>query len=230
MKKFIAMMLCIVLVLSLVACGKDAEEPTETTTEPTTETTEAPTTESPTTEEVTEEITEEEYIEPVTDEYGLDAETRELLENPVFDFITIDDEGMWQPTEATELMLSMQELLLTLPIHLRFASYIVQDVVHAEYKNEVYFDYSEGFEVVSGMSPVSFQPQFVYLINAPEGTDIEALCAQIEANADPHRTQCPPFVENIVTASSGNTIMFAMCQTPEAANALVEGFNSLMAE
>ncbi len=229
MKKFIAMMLCIVLVLSLVACGKDAEEPTETTTESTTETTEAPTTEEAT-EEITEEITEEEYIEPVTDEYGLDAETRELLENPVFEFITVDAEGMWQPTEPTEIMLTMQKLLLTLPIHLRFASYNVQTVVPAEYENEVYFTHSEGFEVVSGMSPVSFQPQFVYLINAPEGTDIEALCAQIEAKADPHRTQCPPFVEHIVTASSGNTIMFAMCQTPEAANALVEGFNSLMAE
>ena len=64
MKKLFALMLCIVLTLSLVACGGEEAKTPETTTAPTTE---APTTEAPTTEEPseTEEPTsEEEFVDP----------------------------------------------------------------------------------------------------------------------------------------------------------------------
>ena len=56
MKKLFAIVLCLVMVLSLVACGEEAAP--ETTTEPTT-TTEEPTTTTEATEEITEEVTEE---------------------------------------------------------------------------------------------------------------------------------------------------------------------------
>ncbi len=53
MKKLFAMILCLVMVLSLVACGETPETTEATTTEPTT------TTEEPTTTEATEEVTTE---------------------------------------------------------------------------------------------------------------------------------------------------------------------------
>ena len=65
MKKLFAIVLCLVMVLSLVACGKEtAEDPT--TTEPTTTEEPTTTTEPITSEDITEEVTEE-FTEEVTE-------------------------------------------------------------------------------------------------------------------------------------------------------------------
>ena len=226
MKKFIAMMLCIVLVLSLVACGKDAEEPTETTTEPTTETTE-PTTE-PTTEELTEEITEE-FIEDVTDEATLDADTLALLENPGFEFVELGADGIqFEPVEPTEDMLLLKDLHMSIPVEQRFTSFISTTVLPENYEWEMYFPYSEGFTATSCNSFNMTEAHFVYLIQAPEGTDIEALCEEMESKVDVRRNICSE-IQAFDTAVSGNTILFVMSQNPDSVASLIDSFNTMMA-
>lgn len=223
MKKFIAMMLCIIMILSLVACGKDEAEPTETTTEPTTETTEAPTTEEPTTEEpTTEEPSEDLYEEDTVD---MDA----LLENPSFSYVELAADGIqFEEVEPNEDMLLLKDLHMSIPAEQRFAAFNVTTVLPENYEWEMYFPHSEGFTATSCMSFNMTEAHFVYLIHAPEGTDIEALCEQMESNVDVRRNICSE-IQAFDTAVSGNTILFVMSQNPASVTSLIDSFNTMMA-
>ncbi|MBQ6197162.1 MAG: hypothetical protein IJK47_07050 [Lachnospiraceae bacterium] len=87
MKKLIAMLLAIMMVLSLVACGNNEGTKTEAQTQETAETTTvAPVTEAPTTEAPTESPTEATTERPLSDfelcaEYAV-SKIRDILKNP----------------------------------------------------------------------------------------------------------------------------------------------------
>ncbi len=217
MKKFIAMMLCIVLAFSLFACG-NTEEPTEPTTEPTTESTTAatePTTEEPTTEAPTEEITEE-----PTDEMVEELTT-------FYEYVTIDAEGMYQPTEATEDMLFIQSLYEGIPTDQIPGYFVMAQLTPDLFETDVFVPYVEGMEAVRCEPGMMAQAHSVVMLTVPEGTDVESLCNDIKANANPRKWICVE-AEMVEVVSSGNTILLVMA---DAVNTpiIVDNFNTKMA-
>ena len=217
MKKFIAMMLCIVLVFSLVACGNN-DEPTETTTEPTETTTEAPTeTTTEPTETTTEAPTEETTEEQPSEELGI-----------FFECVTIDAEGMFQPVEEpTEDMLFVQSLYEGIPTDQIPGYFVVAELNADLFESDVFIPYVEGMEAVRCEPGMMSQAHSVVMLKVPEGTDVESLCADIKANANPRKWICVE-AEMVEVVSSGNTILLVMA---DAVNTpiLVDNFNTKMA-
>ena len=205
MKKFIAMMLCIILVLSLVACGSDTEETTEATTEATEATTEA--TEETTdalldAEEITEETSEEEYVEE---------------EFEMYDFKFVERDADWNETEIepTETMLLLQSLYDGYPQDQRPSPLHVRVLSADEYEiNNIPTDI-EGLEVVAAEPMMMAVAHFTCIITVPEGTDpqtvVDAINTQIATNDPELRNKwfCTS-AETYELAVSGNQILFIM--------------------
>ncbi len=217
MKKLFALMLCIVLTLSMVACGEEAKTPE--TTEPTTApTTEAPTTEEPTTEMPTETLEEPTEEEPV-EEMGF-----------MFEFVSIDAEGMMNPTEPTEDMLFVQSLFegmeplanVEMPGY-----YIVAELTADLFESDVFTPYVDGMTAVRCEAGMGSQPYSIVVLNVPEGTDVEAVRADIEANANPRKWVCVE-AEQVNVVANGNTILLAMASST-VCDTLVANFNAKMA-
>ena len=215
MKKLFALMLCIVLTLALVACGEETKttEPTTeapTTTEPTTE---APTTEEPTTEMPTEEITEEEPIE----EMGF-----------MFECVTVDAEGMMNLVEQpSDEMLFAQDLYEGLTNEQVPGYFIVYELNADIFESFTFIPYIDGVSAVACEAAMGSIPHSVVVLNLPEGSDVEAIRAQIEANANPRKWICVE-AEQVSVVANGNTILLAMA-TPEACDAIVANFNAKLA-
>ena len=195
MKKLIAMMLCIVLVLSLVACGGTTEpttEATEPTTEPTTAATE-PTTEA--TETTTEEPTEE-----------------EILSFPDFRFIEIDADWNEVEIEPTETMALLQSLYEGFPKENRPSPLTVRVLSVDELAMNYLPSDIEGLEVVSAEPMMMGVAHFASIITVPEGTDAQTVVDYINTNIDPElrsKWLCTA-AEAYDVAVSGNTIVFVM--------------------
>ncbi len=217
MKKLIAMMLCIVLVLSLVACGNNTDETTEPTTEPTTEapTTEAPTTEAPTeaTEEVTEEITE-----------------GEIVAFPDFRFIEIDADWNEVEIEPTETMALLQSLYEGFPKENRPSPLTVRALSVDELAMNYLPSDIEGLEVVSAEPMMMGVAHFASIITVPEGTDAQTVVDYINTNIDPElrsKWLCTA-AEAYDVAVAGNTIVFVMADQAFVEHC-INTFNTLMA-
>ncbi|MBP3412934.1 MAG: hypothetical protein J6K89_06700 [Oscillospiraceae bacterium] len=219
MKKFIAMMLCIIMILSLVACGKDEAEPTETTTEPTTETTEAPTTEEPTTEAPTEETTEE-FVE-------------EIPEFEVYDFKFVERDADYNEIEIkpTELMLLLQSLYDDFPADQRPTPLHIRVLSADEYEMNYLPTDIEGMEVIAAEPLMSAVPHFTSIITAPEGTDPKVITDYIDNNIDPELRSkwCSAAAETYAHVISGNNILFVMGTNDFVAHA-VDAFTAKTAQ
>lgn len=221
MKKFIAMMLCIVLTLSLVACGGNTEETTEATTEPTTETTTAATEETTEateeTTEPTEETTEEEY-------------TEEEIEMYDFKFIERDAEYNENEIEPTETMLLLQSLYDNYPQDQRPSPIHVRVLPVEEYEiNNIPTDI-EGLEVVIAEPMMMAVAHFTSIITVPEGVDpqtvVDSIKAYIAANDPDLRNKwfCTS-AETYELAVSGNQVLFIMTDLAFAEHC-VNAFNA----
>lgn len=222
MKKIIAMMLCIVLVLSLVACG-NTEEITETTEE-TTEATVATETTEETTEEtslVPEEITEE--TEPTEEEF-ID------IEMPDFKFIEYDADYMEIEVEPTEDMLLLQSLYDNYPADQRPTPLYIRVLTADEYAMNYLPTDIEGLEVIACESPMGAVAHFTSIINVPEGTDPQVVIDYINANIDPELRSkwCCVAAETYELEAVGNKILFIMTDTAFAQHC-VNSFNEKMA-
>lgn len=223
MKKFIAMMLCIVLVLSLVACGKDAEEPTETTTEPTTETTEAPTTEAPTTEEVTEEITEEIPSE------------EEVIERAPEDIWFIQRDAEWNETqiEPNETMLLLASLYDDYPADQRAAFLNIRELTTVEEYEMNYLPTDIEGLVVTVCEPGMTLAHFTSIITVPDGIDPQTVVDSIkstiaEKDPDLRLKWFSHTAETCELVISGNRILYFLGDKAFAEHC-VNAFNAKMA-
>ncbi len=196
MKKFIAMMLCIIMTLSLVACGGNTEETTEPTTEPTTETTTAATEEI--TEEATEEFTEEETFEEI--------DASEIL------FIQRDADWNETEIEPTETMLLLASLYEDYPVDQRPGFLRMRELAADEYEMNYLPTDMEGLTVVAcepGMAPPA---HFTSIITVPEGTDPQTVVDYINTNIDPELRSkwMSSAAETYELVVSGNNILFIM--------------------
>ncbi len=203
MKKFIAMMLCIILVLSLVACGNNTEETTEPTTEPTTETTTAAT------EEITEEITEEATEDIQSGDMA--AANNEFLDTG-FMFYGLDADGAFVDVEPFEEGIFLRDLYRDYPSDLP-GGLLVREVGIDEFEYQVAIPYEEGMKAYVSESMMGAGGHCAVLLIVPEGMDVEAVRANIEANANPQKS-ISHTAEKVAVVAEGNTIFFVMSFEP----------------
>ena len=220
MKKLIAMMLCIVLVLSLVACGateKDAN------TEPTTEAgeTTAPTDGAEDSDGEENEVVEDEVVEDevVEDEY-VEEEFSTYFEYLTSNFDYID------PTADMQLVQSLYEGIPadTIPGYMMMLELSTTDA--EAFQSYTFVPYVEGMTGVSCEAAMG-QAHSVVLLNVPEGTDVESLCNDIKANANPRKWICVE-AEAVEVAFAGNTILLVMADAVNTPT-IVANFNAQMA-
>ena len=200
MKKLIAMMLCIVLVLSLVACGNNTDETTEPTTEPTTETTE-PATE---TTEATEEPSEDPTVEENPD--------GEIEAFPDFRFIEIDAEWNEVEIEPTEAMLLLQSLYEGFPQENRPSPLTVRALTVEDLAVDYLPTDIEGLKAVSAEPMMMGVAHFTSIITVPEGTDPQTVIDYVNDIIYPElrsKWLCTA-AEAYGLSASGNTILFVM--------------------
>ena len=184
MKKIIALLACLAMLLSMAACGAKTPEVTNPTTEPTTEATE------PTDEIV--ETPDEPIDEPATE--GTVGETllatfkanstgtAEEIANAVITDPIIPFMGMAMPINTTDF-----EFLSGL--------------------GEAKIEYAEGAMFGPMIGTIPF---IGYIFKLAEGTDVEAFKTTLEENANLRWNICTA-AEELVIENEGNTVFFLMC-------------------
>lgn len=224
MKKFIAMMLSLLLVLSLVACGNSTEETTESTTE-TTEATAESTTE--TTAEPTEELTEELTEEPSEETTGdLTASNNEFLDTG-FEFYGVDADGATVPVEPFEEGIFLRDLYRDYPNEFPGGLY-VREVTDAEdFKYQCGIDYAEGMKAYLSESMMGAGGHTLFMVIVPDGMDVETVRADIEANANPNKSLCHT-AEKVAVVAAENKVLLVMSFEP-LVDHLVASFQATMA-
>ena len=166
MKKMIAMMLALVLVVGLMACGsKPVEEPVvdETMDEPATMPEEDMPAEMP------------EVDAPVEEMPEVDAPVEEM---PEIEYMP--EEKLAELTEKMELLvggINDEMMVGTMEITADTYEYYAIPAV-------------EGAYAVVSMPMISAIAHEVILVELPEGTDAEAFAAEMEANLDPMKWVC----------------------------------------
>ena len=204
MKKIIALLACLAMLLSMAACGAKTPEVTNPTTEPTTEATE-PTdeiVETPDEPAVTEGTVGETLLATFkANATGTAQEIADLMiSNPVIQFM-----GMATPINPTDF-----EFLSGL--------------------GEAKIEYEEGAMFGPMIGTIPF---IGYIFKLAEGTDVEAFKTILEENANLRWNICTA-AEELVVDSEGNTVFFLMCPTtfeqPEEEGGDIGGMDMLPEE
>ena len=207
MKKIIALLACLAMLLSLAACGTTTPDATEPTTEPTEEVT------TPV-EDVTEpaeEVTEPAATEGTVGETLLAAfkanatGTAEEIANAVISNPIIPFMGMAMPIN---------------PVDFEFLSGL----------GEAKFEYQEGAMFGPMIGTIPF---IGYVFTLAEGADVEAFKTSLEENANLRWNICTA-AEELVIENEGNTVFFLMCpatfEQPEEEGGDIGGMDMLPEE
>lgn len=193
MKKIIALLACLTMLLSMAACGAKNPETTEPTTEPTTQATEPTGDITETPDEPTENDPAETPNEPAATE-GTVGETllatfkanatgtAEEIANAVISDPIIQFMGMAMPINPTDF---------------EFLSGLGEAKV--EYEEAAMFG-----------PMIGTIPFIGYIFNVAEGTDVEAFKTMLSENADLRWNICTA-AEELVIENEGNTVFFLMC-------------------
>lgn len=207
MKKIIALLACLAMLLSLAACG-ETPATTDPTTEPTTEATE------PTTVETPDEPTQP--TDPATTEGTVgqtllatfkanSTGTAEEIANAVISDPIIQFMGMATPIN---------------PVDFEFLSGL----------GEAKFEYEEGAMFGPMIGTIPF---IGYIFKLADGADVEAFKTSLEENANLRWNICTA-AEELVVESEGNTVFFLMCPTtfeqPEEEGGDIGGMDMLPEE
>lgn len=210
MKKLIAMMLALALVMSFAACGTK-EEP-------------APEVDTPAVEETPEVETPAEEETPVEDLPNMDepaampeeGEEDEDIEDEEMEVVPMPEE------KREELMALLQQLVGGINDEMA----IMEDEIYTDS-----FEWLVGVPYVEGAYAVMSAPMMnaiaheVILIELPEGTDVEAFAADVEANLNPRKWVCVE-AEKTWVKTSGQYVVKVMSST-EMADAVEANFNTV---
>lgn len=183
MKNIISLMLASAMLMSMAACGDNAESSaTETTTDAAEVTTEA------VTEELTEEITEAQ-ADTVGAALLADFNAR-IAENP--------DMSAQEMADALLTNSVIQFSGVTMP---------VENGLLTGFGNAEITGFSEGVTFAPMIGTIAFVG---YVFKLDEGTDAESFKQTLADNADPRWNICTEADETVIE-SSGNTVFFLMC-------------------
>ena len=184
MKKIIALLACLALLLSMAACGTKTPEVTNPTTEPTTEGTQ-PTTEP------TDEIVE------TPDEPAAEGTVGETL------LATFKANCTGTPEEIANAVISdpiIQFMGMAMAIN-------PTDFEYLSGLGEAKVEYEEAAMFGPMIGTIPF---IGYIFNVAEGTDVEAFKTMLNDNADLRWNICTA-AEELVIENQGNTVFFLMC-------------------
>ena len=198
MKKLIAMICALTLLLSLAACGKKNEQPQEPEqNDPVVET---PVEETPVEEAPVEETPVEEPAveEPAVEEPEMDPAYADLLDK------------LAQLTEGA----TPEEMML-----------MNAEVPADSYEYLLFIPYIEGSYAVVSEPMIGSIAHSVVLLQLPEDADVQAVAAEIETNMDPRKWICVE-AESSWVKTSGQYVLMVM-STQEAANVIAANFETV---
>ena len=198
MKKLIAMICALTLLLSLAACGKKNEQPQEPEqNDPVVET---PVEETPVEEAPVEETPVEEPAveEPAVEEPEMDPAYADLLDK------------LAQLTEGA----TPEEMML-----------MNAEVPADSYEYLLFIPYIEGSYAVVSEPMIGSIAHSVVLLQLPEDADVQAVAAEIETNMDPRKWICVE-AESSWVKTSGQYVLMVM-STQEAADVIAANFETV---
>ena len=184
MKKIIALLACLALLLSMAACGTTTPEATEPTTEATEPTTEAT--------EPTEEIVET-PDEPAAAE-GTVGET----------LLAAFKANSTGTAEEIANAVVMNPIIQFMPMAMAINP---QDFEYLNGLGEAKVEYEEGAMFGPMIGTIPF---IGYIFKLAEGTDVEAFKTMLKDNANLRWNICTA-AEELVVENEGNTVFFLMC-------------------
>lgn len=224
MKKIIAMILALVMVVSMTACAKKPAEDTTTEDETVSDTTTGTengadaetddttvseddtqnegTTEDDTTEDDTtaDDTTDVDPEQPATPEAPVDGTENTNPETP-----TTDGETTVTPEEQ-EVLDTLQKLVAGAADDIMCDNIILPA---EQYPYYLFIDYIEGSIAASASAMIGSIAHSVVLLKLPEGADVAAVAADIEANMDPRKWICVE-AEATMVKTSGQYVLMVM--------------------
>ncbi len=102
-----------------------------------------------------------------------------------------------------------------------------EQVMDELFKSYLFVPAIEGADVVTYDSAIGSIAHSVVLLRLPEGVDVEAVRADIEANANPAKWICVE-AEKVNVVAHGNTILLVMSET-KTADTIAANFDALWA-
>lgn len=214
MKKIIAMILALVMVASMAACAKKPAE--DTTTDDTTisedntqnegttedETAEDDTTADDTAEDDTtaDDTTDVDPEQPATPEAPVDGTENTNPETPA-----TDGETTVTPEEQ-EVLDTLQKLVAGAADDIMCDNTII---TADQYPYYLFIDYIDGSIAASASAMIGSIAHSVVLLKLPEGADVAAVAADIEANMDPRKWICVE-AEATMVKTSGQYVLMVM--------------------
>lgn len=218
MKKLIALLLVLTMALSLAACAKKpAEDTTEDQTVTDTENTTENTDEGAEDAQQPETDADADTQTPETDADTQDPATPDTDVNEPAAPETPATDGSDTATDAqepsTELSAEEQEVLDTLSqLVAGAADDIMCDNIILpadQYPYYLFIDYIDGSIAASASAMIGSIAHSVVLLKLPEGADVAAVAADIEANMDPRKWICVE-AEATLVKTSGQYVLMAM--------------------
>ena len=179
MKKFVALLMCAMMVLGLVACGSSNNDGGSA----------AGSGDTMDLKEMAVALTE-----------GLSEEDKSMLADPM----TLDELADMMPLEDGQTK---------------------EQVVADLFQAKLFIPAIENAEVVVQEPAIGSTAHMVALLRLPEGSDVEAIRSDIEANADPRWLVCVE-AEKVVVSAHGNTIMLVMSDA-KTADTVAANFDGL---
>ena len=219
MKKIIAMILALVMVVSMTACAKKPAEDTTTEDETVSDTTtgtengadaetddttasEDDTTADDTTEDDTtaDDTTDVDPEQPATPEAPVDGTENTNPETPA-----TDGETTVTPEEQ-EVLDTLQKLVAGAADEIMCDNIILPA---EQYPYYLFIDYIEGSIAASASAMIGSIAHSVVLLKLPEDADVAAVAADIEANMDPRKWICVE-AEATMVKTSGQYVLMVM--------------------
>ena len=178
MKKFVSLLMCAMMVLSLVACGNSDDKGGAAGSGDTMDL--------------------KEMAVALTE--GLSEEDKAMLAEPM----TLEELADMMPLEDGQTK-----------------DQVVADLFQAK----VFIPFIDNAEVVVHEPAIGSTAHTVVLLRLPQGSDVEAIRSDIEANADPRWMICVE-AEKVVVSAHGNTVMLVMSDA-KTADTIAANFDGL---
>ncbi len=182
MKKIIALLACLAMLLSMAACGTTTPDATEPTTEPITE---------PATEPATD------PVEDVTEPAATEGTVGETLLAAFKANSTGTAEEIANAVIGNPIIPFMGMAMAINPVDFEFLSGL----------GEAKFEYQEGAMFGPMIGTIPF---IGYIFKLADGADVEAFKTSLEENANLRWNICTA-AEELVIENEGNTVFFLMC-------------------
>ncbi len=127
-------------------------------------------------------------------------------------------------TPLTDLMAEILDGVADLPDPLLDTD-LTTDEMKQSFPYVAFTDYIDGMEAVSSDAAINAIAHSVVLLRVPEGTDVQEIADDIEANADPRKWLCVE-AEKVSVSTNGRLVLLVM-SSEATTDAITENFLAL---